>query len=158
MTRTPLDVESIIREISQHRELGGLEPRADQLRRLLVDDPAGPLQFVNLLAYHPVARYPDGHPMASKGLTGAQAYGLYGQVAVRHVTQRGGRLTMFNDVVQAVIGDEAWHQVAVMEYRDVAAFVDMLRDPDYQAGLVHRDAGLARTAVLATRSLLRPGG
>ncbi len=43
-----------------------------------------------------------------------------------------------------------------MQYPDVAAFVDMIRDPDYQAGLVHRDAGLAETVILVSRSLL-PG-
>ena len=30
----------------------------------------------------------------------------------------------------------------------------MIRDPDYQAGLVHRDAGLATTAILVSRPLL----
>ena len=30
----------------------------------------------------------------------------------------------------------------------------MIRDPEYQAGLVHRDAGLAETAILVSRSLL----
>ena len=32
----------------------------------------------------------------------------------------------------------------------------MIRDPDYQVGLAHRDAGLAQTVVLVTRSLLPP--
>jgi hypothetical protein len=32
----------------------------------------------------------------------------------------------------------------------------MLADPDYQASLVHRDAGLAEVVILVTRSLL-PG-
>ena len=32
----------------------------------------------------------------------------------------------------------------------------MIRDADYQAGLVHRDAGLAETVILVSRSLL-PG-
>jgi MFS superfamily sulfate permease-like transporter len=35
------------------------------------------------------------------------------------------------------------------------AFVDMIRDPDYQASLVHRDAGLAEVVILVTRSLLQ---
>ena len=30
----------------------------------------------------------------------------------------------------------------------------MLRDPDYAAALVHRDAGLAKTAVWVSRPLL----
>jgi hypothetical protein len=32
----------------------------------------------------------------------------------------------------------------------------MILDPDYVAGLVHREAGLANTVVMVTRSLLPP--
>jgi hypothetical protein len=41
-----------------------------------------------------------------------------------------------------------------MQYPGIDAFIDMVRDPDYQAGLVHRDAGLAETTILVSRSLL----
>ncbi|MCA9512007.1 MAG: DUF1330 domain-containing protein, partial [Myxococcales bacterium] len=51
-------------------------------------------------------------------------------------------------------GDDGWSQVAIMEYPDTEAFLDMLADPDYASALVHRDAGLARTSVLVTRPLL----
>lgn len=69
--------------------------------------------------------------------------------------RRGGELTLYNDVHQVLIGQTGrWDQVAVMQYPDTAAFVDMIRDPDYQAGLVHRDAGLAETVILVSRSLL----
>jgi len=139
---------------------GGLNPDAGQLRALVAADLGGPLQFVNLLAYHEVARYPAGHELAGSGLTGAEAYGRYGTMALHHVTRRGGRLTMLNHVEQVLIGAAAsWHQVAVMEYPDTDAFVDMVCDPDYLAGLVHRDAGLADTLVFVTRPLLpSPGG
>ena len=154
MTRTTAEVEAIVAELAAHG-LGGVDPTAAQLRALLVADRAGPLHFVNLLAYHERAQYPHGHEMVSRGLTGEQAYALYGAVALRHVTQRGGRLVTWNAVEQAIIGsDAAWHHVATMEYPSTDAFLDMVRDPEYQAGLVHRDAGLARTLVLVTRPLL----
>ena len=71
--------------------------------------------------------------------------------------RRGGVLTLYNDVEQVLIGPPGrWDQVAIMQYPDTAAFVDMIRDADYQAGLVHRDAGLADTVILVSRSLL-PG-
>jgi len=60
-------------------------------------------------------------------------------------------------VCQVLIGQSArWDQIAVMQYPDTAAFVDMIRDPDYRAALVHRDAGLADTVIMVSRSLL-PG-
>lgn len=71
--------------------------------------------------------------------------------------RRGGSLVLYNDVCQTLIGQAGrWDQVAVMQYPDTAAFVDMIRDQDYQSALVHREAGLADTAVLVSRSLL-PG-
>jgi uncharacterized protein (DUF1330 family) len=118
-------------------------------------DRSGPLHFVNLLAYHDTARYPEGHPMAAQALSGKQAYALYGAIALRHVTQRGGRLVAWNDVEQTIIGEGSrWRQLAIMEYPHTQAFLDMIRDPDYAAALVHRDAGLADTLVLVSRPLL----
>ena len=64
---------------------------------------------------------------------------------------------MFSGVVQQLVGAEGgWHQIASMQYNDVDAFIDMIQDPDYQEGLVHRDAGLARTEIIVSRSLF-PG-
>ena len=69
--------------------------------------------------------------------------------------RRGGTLTLYNDVLQILIGQTGpWDQIAIMQYPEIDAFVDMIRDPDYQAALVHRDAGLATTAILISRPLL----
>lgn len=156
MRRDPDAIEALVREVVGE---GGsaLEPSPDQLRSLLVLDPPGPLAFLNLLAFHEVARYPADHALAAKPSDGATAYARYGVVAVRHVSARGGRLVHLNAVALQLMGErDAWHQVAIMQYPDVEAFLDMVRDPDYRAALVHRDAGLARTRVWVTRSLL-PG-
>lgn len=154
MKRSAQEIEAIVAELGRHG-LGGIHPSAEQLRHLLAEDLEGPLHFVNLLAYRESARYPDGHEMADRDLTGAQAYALYGAVALRHVTQRGGRLVALCDVEQAIIGEGAgWDQIAIMEYPHTDAFVDMVRDPDYTASLVHREAGLAETVVLVSRPLL----
>lgn len=134
---------------------GGIDPDADQLRALLGSGLEGPLQFLNLLEFYDEARYPLGHEFEDQGSTGAEAYNRYGVVALEHVTKRGGRLTLFNQVHQILIGrDGSWHQAAIMEYPSVDAFVDMVSDEAYRASLVHRDAGLARTLVLVTRALL----
>jgi uncharacterized protein (DUF1330 family) len=156
--RTAAEIEALVDELGRHG-LGALNPDADQIRALLAADRSGPLQFLNLLAYHEVARYPAGHELAGTRLSGADAYARYGKIALEHVTRRGGRLALYNDVEQVLIGSEdSWDQVAIMEYHDTEAFIDMVRDPDYVTGLVHRDAGLADTTVLVTRSLLVGSG
>ena len=131
------DVRALLGELGQHG-FGGLNPDEEQLRSLLRSGEEGPLQFVNLLSYRAHAAYPAGHALA-----------------VDQVVRRGGVLTLYNDVLQVLIGQTGpWDQIAIMQYPGIDAFVDMIRDPDYQVGLVHRDAGLAETAILVSRSLL----
>jgi len=148
------DVAVLLRELESHG-FGGINPDEGQLRALLGSGEFGPLQFVNLLSYHPAARYPEGHELARAAISGADAYGRYGAVALDHVVRRGGTLILYNDVRQVLIGQTGpWDQIAIMQYPGIDAFIDMIRDPDYQAGLVHRDAGLAETAILVSRPLL----
>jgi len=146
-------VAALLRELGSHG-FGGINPDEQQLRALLASDEAGPLHFVNLLAYYAEARYPESHELADAGLSGAEAYGRYGAVALDHVARRGGTLILYNDVLQVLIGQSGpWDQIAIMQYPEIDTFVDMIRDPDYQAALVHRDAGLAATAILISRPL-----
>jgi uncharacterized protein (DUF1330 family) len=148
------DIDAVVDELGAHA-FGGINPDESQLRTLLSSGEVGPLQFVNLLAYRPRARYPRQHELASAGLSGAEAYGRYGAIALDHVVRRGGTLALYGDVLHVLIGRSvAWDQMAIMQYPSIEAFVDMIRDPGYQAGLVHRDAGLAETTILVTRSLL----
>ena len=148
------DVESAIQALVDLLA-GSNEPSEDQLRALFRGNLEGPWHFVNLLRFKKSADYPSDHELSSQDLEGAQAYDLYGAVALEQVTKRGGRLMTLNNVEKQLVGDTlAWHRVATMEYQNIKAFIDMLLDPDYQAALVHREAGLEATEVLVTRPLL----
>ena len=126
---------------------------AENLGDLLELSPEGPYHFVNLLKYKKLADYPEGHSLAQKKLSGQDAYNLYGMVALQQVTLRGGRLMQSNKVKLSMGGGD-WDGVATMEYQNISAFFDMLADPDYQAALVHRDAGLEITEVLVSKPML----
>jgi uncharacterized protein (DUF1330 family) len=132
-----------------------LEPTEEQMKTLLDGEQKGPFHFVNLLKFKPLASYPSDHPLAGENVSGADAYRTYGAVAHEHVTKRGGRLITLNAVKQQLIGaSQDWHQVAIMEYQNVAAFIDMISDPEYQKSLVHRNAGLETTEVFVTRPII----
>ncbi len=134
---------------------GDTDPSEEQIRNLLSGDLEGPFHFINLLAFKDIANYPSEHELASQQLSGAEAYDRYGAVALEHVTKRGGRLITLNDVEKQVVGSaREWHRVATMEYQAINAFIEMLLDPEYQAALVHREAGLAATEVFVTRPLI----
>ena len=134
---------------------GSNEPSEDQLRNLFRGNLEGPFHFVNLLRFKENAEYQSDHELAGQGLSGGEAYDLYGAVALEQVTKRGGRLITVNHVEKRLIGpSDRWHRLATMEYQNIQAFIDMLLDPEYQSALVHRDAGLEATEVLVTRPLL----
>ena len=149
-------METLLRELGA-RGAGGINPEESQLVALIESGHQGPLQFVNLLAFRERAIYPAGHELAGAELSGADAYGRYGVVALGQVGRRGGKLVLYNHVHQALIGQtRPWDQIVVIEFPGTDAFVDMIRDPDYQASLVDRDAGLAEVVILVTQPLL-PG-
>ncbi len=149
-----LSIDSILEMLSQHGQLP-IDPTEEQLRGLLSGPLEGPFHFVNLLKFRARANYPENHELAGKALSGAEAYDQYGAVALAHVTKRGGRLITLNEVQGTVIGSGAsWDRIATMEYPGINAFVDMLLDSDYQAALVHRNAGLDATEVYASRPLI----
>jgi len=141
--------------MSDQDHKAAIEPTDEQLQALLALKAEGPFHFINLLRFREIADYPAEHPLAGAQVSGADAYNSYGAVALAQVTRRGGRLVTFNAVEQQLIGVSAgWHQIATMEYQTVAAFMDMVSDPDYQQALVHRDAGLEATQVIVTRPLI----
>jgi len=103
-----------------------------------------------------LVRRDDGVPLADAD-SGADAYGRCGVIALEQVGRRDGKLVLYNHVHQALIGrTRPWDQIVVIEFPGTDAFVDMIRDPDYQASLVDRDAGLAEVVILVTQPLL-PG-
>jgi len=148
------EIETLLRELSA-RGAGGINPEESQLVALIHSGHRGPVQMVNLLAFRERAIYPSWHKLAAAGLTGAQAYARYGAMALEQIDRRAGKLILYNDVHQVLIGrTRPWDQILVIEFPEKGAFVDMIRDRDYQASLVHRDAGLAEVVILVSRSLL----
>jgi uncharacterized protein (DUF1330 family) len=63
-----------------------------------------------------------------------------------------------------VVGDAAqplaqpWDEILLVRYPSRGTMLDMLRDPAYQRGLPHREAGLLRAGLVAACPLLRAPG
>ncbi len=154
MERSEAEITALLEELAGHG-LGGINPDLEALGALVRVERPGPLQFVNLLRYHEIATYPEGHELAGSGISGADAYGRYSMAVMALAGARGATVTLFNQVHQVLIGDIGpWDQVAIMQYPEAGTFIDMIRDPAYRDILVHRDAGLARTAILVSTALL----
>jgi uncharacterized protein (DUF1330 family) len=67
----------------------------------------------------------------------------------------GGRVGWSSRSIGQIEGtdDGKWHQIVIAVYPSPAAMMTMLAQPKYRAAHVHREAGLARTRLLATQPI-----
>lgn len=112
-----------------------------------------PIMMINLVRYRDRAAYPDGHPYAAEGLSGAEAYRRYSKESGPIFTRVGGTIlwTGKPEVVLTGPSDEHWDAAFIARYPNAAAFLEMVTDPDYRAAVINRQA-----AVLDSR-LIRCG-
>ena len=103
-----------------------------------------PIAMINLLRFRDHADYPVDHPGHEKGMTGAEAYRLYGKAAAGPFQRSGGRQVWLGRPELTVIGpvDEVWDLAFIAAYPSGDAFVAMLRDPEYRLAVVHRQAAV----------------
>ena len=118
-----------------------------------------PVAMINLLRFRDRAAYAaDADPAIDREVSGAQAYAAYGRAAAAPFARAGGRQIWLGRPQLTVIGpaDEAWDLAFIAEYPSGAAFLDMLRDPEYQAAFVHRQAAVAESRLIRCDAR-RPG-
>ena len=115
----------------------------------------GPIHMLNLVKLHDRAEYPDG-----RAATGAEAYAAYGRESSRVFNGLGGRIVWRGKMEAMLIGPqegEDWDLCFIAEYPSVDAFVSMIKDPEYRAAMVHRQAAV-KTSRLIRMEPLSIGG
>ncbi|MGE0499976.1 MAG: DUF1330 domain-containing protein [Rhizobiaceae bacterium] len=119
--------------------------------RALPDD--GPVHMLNLVRLRDRAAYPDG-----RQATGAEAYAAYGRESGPIFRRVGGRIAWSGDFRLMLIGpaDERWDRCFIAEYPSAAAFVEMVKDAQYQKAVVHRQAAVVDSRLIRTSP--RPAG
>ena len=109
-----------------------------------------PIAMINLLRFRERAAYPADHPDHAEARTGAQAYSAYGRAAAPPFARSGGRQIWLGRPEQILIGpaDEVWDLAFIAAYPSGEAFLTMLRDPEYQAAVLHRQAAVADSRLI----------
>ncbi|WP_415921627.1 DUF1330 domain-containing protein [Tateyamaria sp. SN6-1] len=120
-------------------------------------DRDAPIEMLNLVAFNDLANYPGDHVLARDGLTGAEAYALYGKHSTPVLQRVGGSILWRGGFESTLIGPEgeAWDAVFIAGYPSGHAFLAMVSDTDYQNAVIHRQAAvrtsrLIRCAPLST--------
>lgn len=114
-----------------------------------------PIQMLNLIRVKPLADYPADHPDHGKGVTGLDAYRAYGRTSAEVFARVGGRQVWAGKPQVTVTGpqSEAWDLAFIAEYPSSAAFMEMVRDPDYQQHVKHRTAAVADSRLVRMEPL-----
>ncbi|MEM9872494.1 MAG: DUF1330 domain-containing protein [Pseudomonadota bacterium] len=109
-----------------------------------------PIEMLNLVAFNDLANYPGDHDLARDGLSGAQAYALYGTHAAPVLARVGGTILWRGRFEAMVIGpkDEAWDAVFIARYPTAHAFLAMVSDTDYGQAVVHRQAAVRTSRLI----------
>lgn len=114
-----------------------------------------PIHMINLLRFRDLAAYPGGHALASKGLSGREAYANYGRESGPVFQRLGGQIVWRGTPEAVVIGpaDEAWDMAFIAAYPHSGAFMAMVTDPVYQRAVIHRQAAVLTSRLIRTAPL-----
>ncbi|MDQ7811570.1 DUF1330 domain-containing protein [Brevundimonas sp.] len=118
-----------------------------------------PIAMLNLLRFRERADYAaDVDAAIRRDVGGAEAYAAYGRAAAAPFARAGGRQIWLGTPRLTVIGPEteAWDLAFIAEYPSGEAFLGMLRDPEYRAAVVHRQAAVADSRLILCDAR-RPG-
>jgi|TARA_R110002124_G_scaffold3749_1_gene23964 uncharacterized protein (DUF1330 family) len=109
-----------------------------------------PIAMINLLRFRETAAYPADHASHAAALTGAEAYAAYGRAAAAPFARSGGSQIWLGRPELTLIGpaDEAWDLAFIIRYETAEAFLTMVRDPEYQLAVVHRQAAVADSRLI----------
>lgn len=115
-----------------------VDPRGEDLKRYLAEDPGGPVVMLNLLRFKPES--------------GRKSYAKYVEHFRRTASGFGAELIYEGDGSTALVAEDgqAWDAVLIVKYPSRQAFSDMVRDPDYSAGTHLRTEALTEAVLQAT--------
>ncbi|MEM6939456.1 MAG: DUF1330 domain-containing protein [Pseudomonadota bacterium] len=131
---------------------GHIDPDRAQFDAFKARDRDTELNMLNLVKFNAQARYPSGHALAEKALTGSEAYALYGEHSGPVLAKVGGSILWRGAFEGIVIGpaEESWDAVFIAHYPNAHAFLAMIADPAYQEAVVHRQAAVATSRLIRT--------
>jgi uncharacterized protein (DUF1330 family) len=124
---------------SERGEPAPVDPTREDIRRLLAEDDGGPVVMLNLLRF--------------AGTEGRASYERYAAAAMPSLKKAGARVLYAGECSTTLLApdDHDWDAMLVVQYPSREAFVQMIKDPDYQAITHLRTEGLEAAVLEATR-------
>lgn len=134
---------------------GYIDPDRAQFDAFKNLDRETPLHMLNLVRLRKLADYPQDHPLAGQGLTGAQAYKNYGDESGPVLKDVGGSIAWRGQFETTLIGpgDEMWDLMFIAHYPNAHAFLQMISDPRYKQAVKHRQAAVETSRLIRSGPL-----
>ncbi len=116
-----------------------IDPTREDIARLMAEDDGEPVVMLNLLRF--------------AGDDGRASYMRYAQAAAPALEKTGARTLYAGDCLTTLVAPEGhdWDAMIVVRYPSRTAFLEMIKDPDYQAITHLRSEGLEAAVLEATR-------
>ena len=130
--------------------MGQIDTNETAVAAMVDGDLDEPVVMLNLLNYRDLAEPGFG----VDGLSGRDAYGVYGRKFAELNPRFGGEPIWMGRALNTIIGDEDWDIVILVRYPTRRQFVEMINDPDYQAIAPIRAAALADSRLVEMSQLL----
>lgn len=127
--------------------LSEVNPTKESIKQLVADFPADtPVTMLNILRFK---------ELTDAGESGLKSYQRYGVKAQEHVVKAGAKVVWAGEVISAVIGqaDHMPHQVLLVEYPSVNAFLTMVLSKEYQAITSDRTMALQYGGLYACKTI-----
>ena len=136
--------------LSEFAGAGHVDPYRSQLDASEALPRGSAIEMLNLVRFRARAAYPEGHPAASDGLSGAEAYARYSAAAAPTFMKVGGTIAWRGRFEALLIGPELerWDAAFIARYPGADAFLAMITDPAYQAAVIHRQAATLTSRLL----------
>lgn len=127
----------------------GLAANPQPIIDMIVSDSPEPFYMVNLIDFYEQANYPDGR---DSDLTGREANDIYGQAILPMLFAHNSGPEILIPVSVVLTKEErAWEQAVIVRYASRDAFLNVFNlNPDANAALEHKDAGVEETLVYVT--------
>ncbi len=103
------------------------------------------IHMLNLVKLHEIVTYDDGTMVS-----GQEAYAAYGRKSGPIFQRVGGRIVWSGKFDLTLIGpyDESWDIAFIAEYPNSDAFIEMVKDEEYQLAVKHRNAAVKTSRLI----------
>ena len=128
-----------------------LEPSDEAGRTFFARGLRGPVVMLNLLRFRRIADYSAApHLAPSEPISGEAAYGRYIEHTLPFLEASGGEVLFVGKGGALLIGpsQERWDAAMLVRQSSADAFLAFATNPDYLAGLGHRQAALEDSRLL----------